>query len=346
MKLTIKQLAERIGAELSGEGNVKIDGVDAIPTADRTKVTFLSDDKYAKKLKSSNAAAVITSKQIKGFAGTQLIVKNVEVALIATLRIFSPTLQQPIKGIDPTAKIAKTAKVSDEVSIASGVVIADNAEIGSGCVIASGCNIGQNSKLGKHCRLDANVVIYHNCWLGNNVIIQANSTIGSTGFGYSFIDNAHQLIPHNGGVIIEDFVEIGANSCIDRAKFSNTIIGAGTKIDNLVQIAHNVVMGKCCLIAGQVGIAGGAKLGNSVVMGGRSGVSDNVEVGDGVMAGLQTVITNNTLPGKTVLGTPARDIAEQRRILVLNGRLPEMFKQLRQLTKRLDKLEAAEDNKE
>ncbi|GAG50760.1 unnamed protein product, partial [marine sediment metagenome] len=141
------------------------------------------------------------------------------------LNLFAPKFRTVVEGIDPTAKVAQNARIAKGVSVGPGVVIDDGVEIGLNSVIASGCKIGENSTVGKNCRLDSNVVIYHNCRLGNNVVIQANSTIGSTGFGYLFIDGAHKLIPHNGGVVIEDFVEIGANCCVDRAKFGNTIIG-------------------------------------------------------------------------------------------------------------------------
>ena len=226
------------------------------------------------------------------------------------------------------------------------MIIDDGVEIGENSIIGSGCKIGQNVKIGKNCRLDSNIVIYHNCRLGNNIIIQSNSTIGSTGFGYYFIDGAHRFIPHNGGVIIEDFVEIGANCCIDRAKFGNTIVGAGTKIDNLVQIAHNVIIGKCCLIAAQAGISGSTKLGDGVVMGGQSGLRDNIEIGQGVMVGASAGVINNVPAGQKLAWTPALEWKEAMRVMVLMRRLPKLNEQLKQLSKKVEKLEAAENNKE
>jgi len=225
------------------------------------------------------------------------------------------------------------------------VVIDDGVEIGENSIITGGCKIGENSSIGNNCRLDSNVVIYHNCRLGNNVIVQANSTIGSTGFGYSFIDGAHRLIPHNGGVVIEDFVEIGANCCVDRAKFGNTVIGAGTKIDNLVQIAHNVVIGKCCLIAALVGVSGSCKLGDGVVLGGQVGLADNIEIGSGVMVAAQSGVMSDVPDGQKVLGSPAIESREAFRIISLTMRLPEFAKQIKNLTKRLESLEAAKDDK-
>jgi UDP-3-O-[3-hydroxymyristoyl] glucosamine N-acyltransferase len=243
MRLTVAQLAERLGAELAGDGSVQISAVGTIETAGGNEVAFIrgskqnhvhfgntADQKYLKAARQSKAGAVITGMHFEDLDKPQLIVKDVNAALIEALNIFAPELKPPTEGIDPTAKVADSAVIARGVAIGAGVVIEEGAEIGEKSVIAGGCKIGQNSKIGGNCRLDNNVVIYYNCHIGNNVIIQANTTIGSTGFGYSLIDGSHKLIPHNGGVVIEDFVEIGANCCIDRAKFGNTTIGAGTKI--------------------------------------------------------------------------------------------------------------------
>lgn len=340
------QLAERIGAELVGSGTGAINAVQAVGTAGKNHVTFISSERRIAELEKSHAGSVIVGRRIEGLARPQLIVKDVNAALIEALNIFAPKLKAPTKGIDPTVRVAKDVKIAEGVSIAAAVVIDGEAQIGEGSVIASGCRIGENSKVGKNCRLDNNVVVYHNCVIGNNVVIQANSTIGSTGFGYSFIEGSHRLIPHNGGVVIEDFVEIGANCCIDRAKFGNTVIGAGTKIDNLVQIAHNVVIGKCCLIAGQVGIAGSCRVGDGVVLAGQSGLVDNISVGDGAMIGAQSGATHNVAAGRQVFGMPAFDRAEAMRVIALTRRLPGLVKQLRQLISRVEGLEAAKDDKE
>ena len=362
MRLTVAQLAKRLEAELvpikSGSDPDKIgsrppfflskeiSGVGPVETADESEVTFVSDDKRKAALEGSRAGAVIVSARLDGLDKPQLVVKNVNSALIEALNIFAPKLKAVTAGIDPTAKLGQDVKIAEGVSVGAGVVIDDGVEIGENSVVGSGCKIGENSKLGQNCRLDSNIVIYHNCRLGNNVVIQANSTIGSTGFGYSFIEGSHKLIPHNGGVAIEDFVEIGANCCIDRAKFGNTIIGAGTKIDNLVQIAHNVVIGKCCLIAAQVGISGNCKLGDGVVLGGQAGLRDNIEIGDGTMIGAKSGVHVSIAAGQQFAGSPALERREAFRIMCLMRRLPKMAEQLKQLSKRMERLEAAEDDKE
>ncbi|MHC4387509.1 MAG: UDP-3-O-(3-hydroxymyristoyl)glucosamine N-acyltransferase [Planctomycetota bacterium] len=358
MELTISQLAERLDAELVGDGSAQITTVAPVEAADATAITFVrdsgryggdcgprTDGTYLGELEASGAGAVIVGKRIEGLAKPQLVVKNVDSALIAALTAFAPRLKPAAAGIDATAKIGRDVKIGEGVAIGPGVLVDDRAEIGTNSVIASGCKIGENSTIGDNCRFDSNVVVYHNCTIGNNVVIQANSTVGSTGFGYSFIDGGHKLIPHNGGVVIEDFVEIGANCCVDRAKFGNTVIKAGTKIDNLVQIAHNVVIGKCCLIAGQVGISGSCTIGDGVVLGGQAGLSDNIEIGDGAMVGAQSGITHNIASGQQVIGSPAYDAREMFRIFGLMKRLPKLAEQLRHLSKRLEELESSKDHK-
>jgi UDP-3-O-[3-hydroxymyristoyl] glucosamine N-acyltransferase len=358
MKLSVEQLAERIGAELVGDGSGQISGVAAIEAAKKTDVTFIkSDGGYRGQstgtdsarqlgiLEKSQACAVIVARRIEDSSKPQLIVKTVDAALIAVLKIFAPKLKGVPAGVDPAAQIGKNVRIADRAAVGACAVIDDGVEIGADTVIASGCRIGENTKIGSNCRIDSNVVIYHNCQIGSHVIIQANSTIGSTGFGYSFIDGSHRLIPHNGGVVIEDFVEIGANCCVDRAKFGNTIIGAGTKIDNLVQVAHNVVIGKCCLIAGLVGLSGSCKLGDGVVLGGQVGLVDNIEIGNGTMVGAKSGVISNIPAGRQIIGTPALERGEALRVVGLTRRLPKLAEQLKQLSKRVENLEASNDHK-
>jgi len=339
MELSISELAAHIGAEVIGDDSAKINAVGPIETALKNNVTFISQQKYVPQLKKSLAGAVIVAGPIQNLDKPQLIVKDVDSALIQTLRLFAPKLKSVPEGIDPTAKVAADVKIAAGVSIGAGVVIEEGVKIGQNTIISSGCKIGENSGIGESCRLDSNVVVYHNCSIGSNVIIQANSVIGSVGFGYSCIDNAHQLIDHNGGVVIEDFVEIGANTCIDRAKFGNTTIGAGTKIDNLVQIGHNVQIGKCCLLVSMVGVGGSCKVGDGVVLAGQVGLVDHTEIGKGAVIGGKSLVTRNISEGKKVFGTPAIDMAKALRIISLTRRLPELFDQLKQVTKKVAELE-------
>jgi len=331
--LTVNELAEQIGGEVCGDGSVQIDGVNAVDAASESQVTFAADDKVLEKLKSSKAIAVLVTEKIESLSKTQLVVEDVNTALIKTLEVFAPELQKPAAGVHASAVVADSAKVAASASIGSGVVIGENAEVGENTVIGANCTIGENSKVGDNCRLDSSVAIYHNCVLGNNVIIQANTTIGSVGFGYSFIDGAHRLIGHNGGVIIEDFVEIGANSCVDRAKFDNTVIGAGTKIDNMVQVGHNVVIGKCCLIVALTGIGGSCKIGDGVVLAGQVGLADHISIGDGAIVGAKAGVINDIEAGKQVVGQPAIDRRDAFRSAMAVRDLPKILKQVKKLLK-------------
>lgn len=342
---TAAQIAEKINARLEGDGSIEIESIVPIGAARENDITFVADDRHLAALAKSKAAAAIVNKHVDDFQGAKLIVEDITAALIETLKLFAPKLTPPIAGVHSTAVIGQNVEIAGSASIGPNVTIADNARIEENCVLAAGVRVGENSVIGRDSRLDSNVVVYHNCSIGRCVIIQANTTIGSTGFGYAQVDGKARLIPHIGGVIIEDFVEIGANCCIDRAKFANTVIGAGTKIDNLVQIAHNVIIGKCCLIVGQVGIAGSSKLGDGVILAGQVGVVDNVTIGDGVVIGAQAGVVNNVPAGKKVVGSPAIDYAEKIREVALVKRLGKMTAQLKELTKKVNSLEAAADDK-
>lgn len=342
--LTVAQLVEKLEAKLLGDGSDKITGVSGIETADAEDVTFLTESKYSKSLETSKAAAILVAAEIESCPCAQLIVSNVDAALIKTLEIFAPKLTKPAPGIAPAAVVEKDAHIAAGVSIGAFVYITHGVSIGENTVIKAGCRIGENTTIGKNCRIDDNVVIYHNCTIGGNVIIQANTTIGSTGFGYAPIDGMARLIPHNGTVIIEDFVEIGANCCVDRAKYGATVIGAGTKIDNLVQIAHNAIIGKCCILAGQSGLGGSAVLGDGVVLGGSVGVADHKTIGSGTMVGARSLILSNFGPGEKIAGTPAIDFNLWLRQAGLLKRLPKMNEQLKKMQTRIEKVEASKDD--
>jgi len=342
-KYTVSQLAEIAGAQLIGNGTGEICKPLPFGSATPDSITFVSDENLLKNIAACKAGAVIVSKKIETSVPL-LVVENVEKALIAILKEFAPKFSVSQPGVHKNAIVEQGAVIAPTASIGEFVCVRKGAIIGERTIIGAGCKIGENSVLGDDCRIDDNVVIYHNCRIGNNCIISANSVIGAMGFGYYFIDGSHQLIPHTGGVVIEDCVEIGANTCVDRAKFGNTIIGAGTKIDNLVQIAHNVVIGKCCLIIAQVGISGSSKLGNGVVLAGQVGIKDHITIGDGTQIGAQAGVMNDIPAGQQVVGSPAINIREKLKQVILTQKLPEMNKQLKQLVKRIEILEAAANN--
>lgn len=342
--MLLSEISTLLQAKLIGDPQLDIIGVNTIQDASASEICFLASQKHAPKLSQSSAAAVLVNQYMSDCAITQLVVANVDAALIALLEMFAPKLTK-CSGVHPAAVVETTAELDETVAVGPGAYIGHAVKIGAGTVIGPGCTVGENTTIGSGCRLDSNVVIYHNCRIGNACIIQANSTIGATGFGYSFIGGQHRLIPHNGGVILEDGVEIGANSCVDRAKFGDTVIGAGTKMDNFVQVAHNVKIGKLCLLAGQAGIAGSTVVGDGVVIAGGAGVIDNKTVGDGAVLALRSIATENVAAGETVLGMPPQNIQRELRCITVYQRLPEMAKQVKELSKKVEKLEAAKDNK-
>lgn len=345
MKMTLQELAGRLNATLvPADAQATVTGVGPLDAAGPDQVTFAAQERHRAMARTCRAAAVLVKALMKEVDRPQLIVESVDAALIEALRLFAPPLRPAPEGIDPSARVSPRAEVGRSVSIGPCVVIDDGARIGDHTEIGAGCKIGQAVQIGAQSRLDANVVVYHGCRIGDHVVIQANSTIGSMGFGYAVIDGVPRLIPHNGGVIIEDFVEIGANCCIDRAKFAHTMIGAGTKLDNLVQVGHNVVIGKCCLISAQVGIGGSSRIGDGVVLAGQVGLADNLKIGARVMIGAQAGVMDDVPEGEKRYWSPALEQGEAMRIIGEVLRLPRTVKRLKELTKRVERLEAPEDH--
>lgn len=337
MQITTGRLAAKLGATMAGCGSNVIFGVSGIESATMHEITFAAEQKCLAKLSKCQAGAVITNQFVKNLKIPQLIVISVEKTLIRTLELFAPSYPSPPEYIDPSANIGENVRLGNCISIGPCVVIEDNCEIGDNTIISAGCTIGRNSKVGANCRLDPNVTIYYDCHIGNNVILQAGVVIGSSGFGYYHFDGVHNYIPHIGTVVIEDFVEIGANTCVDRAKFEATRIGAGTKIDNLVQIGHNTVIGKCCLIAGMAGISGSCKIGDGVTVGGQVGVSDHVNIGSKSMIAGRAAIMRDVPPNKKFFGYPARESRQAMKTLSLVEHLPELYDRVRQTEKEIKK---------
>ncbi len=340
VRWTVGQIAERAGGRVVGDANAPVDRVCGLENSGPGALTFVTSERHIGLLEQQRPTAVICGREIPKSPTTQVIVENVRKALIVAMGMFAP--RRIVRaGIHPSATADPTAVLGSRVSVGAGAVIGPGAAVGDDCEIAAGCVIGQDSTIGQQCRLDANVVIYPLCRIGNNCIIQANTTIGSTGYGYYFIDGAHRLIPHIGGVILEDFVEIGANCCVDRAKFGDTVIGAGTKIDNLVQIAHNVVIGKCCLIAAQSALAGSVRMEDGAILAGQVGVGDHITIGRGAIVGAGAGVFGDLLAGqKQYLGYPAVEQGEFWSRYKNLMRMPRMMRKIEELTERVARLEA------
>lgn len=339
MDISLAELAELAqGTIMRGEASAHITGFSTVDEAEPGDVTFLGNPRYLPKLKKSNASAVLVATDFKDApANLALIaVENPTLAFQKIIDRFGPSKLPFIPGIHPSAVIGETASLDrTKVFIAPHVVIEDDVVIGDGCAIHAGAFIGRGSCLGQNTVIHANAVIKDRCLLGNRVIIHSCSVIGSDGFGYEFSGGRHVKVNQVGIVQIDDDVEIGSCTTIDRARFGRTWIREGSKIDNLVQIAHNVRIGRHCLICAQVGISGSATLEDCVVLGGQAGVAGHITIGKGVKAGGRAGLNADLAPGSFVTGNPAIPVMLDRRIAVLNQRLPELFRRVGTLEEQL-----------
>lgn len=342
--LTISKVAELIGGKLDGDGSAEITGIAPIGQAGPAELTFAESAKRAADIVGCGAAAAIVGEQPESAEIPLIRVDNVKAAVARLLAAFAPPEDLPLAGIDPSAVVSPQAKIAEGAAIGPNVVVQPGAEIGPDSALCANVTVGRDVKIGSDCILFEGVVIRHGCVVGNRVRIGSNSVIGYDGFGYYTEGGAHNKIPHIGNVVLEDDVEIGACSCVDRGKFGSTTIGTGTKIDDLVMIAHNVQLGRGCLLAGQCGIAGSAKLGDYVVLGGHAGVRDNITLGNGVQGSAFAGVVWDIDDGEIVAGAPAIPVRERLRIIQAERKLPELLKRVKQLESRLSKLESTEDN--
>jgi UDP-3-O-[3-hydroxymyristoyl] glucosamine N-acyltransferase len=342
MAKTLKEIAAFVNGELSGDGAVSINGINGIREAVNGELAFIMNSKDGALIDSTGASCVIVSRDVKGSFNKPLIkVDNPSVAFSRIIEYVNPDSIPHPKGIHETAVISKSASLGKNVSVGPYSVIADKAVIGDNTIIYPFSYVGKSSRIGNGCVLYPHVIIRESISIGNRVVIHPSSVIGSDGFGYDTQgDGTHFKIPQLGTVVVEDDVEIGSCVTIDRARFNKTVIGKGSKIDNLCQIAHNVTIGPYCLIAAQTGIAGSSSLGRNVVLGGQVGVADHVKVGDFVMAAGKSGITKSFLVPKTTLfGIPARPIDKARDTVACVGLLPKLFERVRALEAKLKELE-------
>lgn len=343
--MKLRELAQHIGADLPEGGDVVVRGIAALQDAGEDEVSFVVDERYAGQAESTKAAAVIVGKDFEqtGSSVPLLRVDDANAALEKVLTLLAPAAMV-VAGIHETAVVATSARVEASAAVGPHAVIGEKVTVGADCVISAGCVVGDEVTLGSGCVLWPNVVVYRRCRLGKNVIINANGTIGADGFGYRLVEGRHRKVPHIGIVVIEDDVEIGANVCVDRAKFGETVIGRGTKIDNLVQVAHNVRIGENCILVAQAGLAGSAQLKNYVMLGGQCAVAPHVTVGEGTMTGGQCGVNTDVGPGLKLMGTPARGIRQFFREVAAVKKLPEMARELKRLRKQIEKDADAENN--
>ena len=344
MEFTAKQIAQFIQGTVEGDENATVNTFAKIEEGVSGAISFLANIKYTHYIYDTKSSVVLVDETLeleKPVENTTIIrVKNARDCVAKLLQMYSAALNPKKSGIDSLAFISPNAKIGENVYIGAFAYIADGAVVGDGTEIYPHSYIGDNVTLGKDCKIYPNVTIYHGCKLGNNVTIHAGSVIGADGFG--FAPNAegtgYDKIPQIGIVTIEDDVEIGANTCIDRSTMGSTYIRKGVKLDNLVQIAHNDEIGENTVMSAQVGIAGSTKVGQWCMFGGQVGIAGHIEIGDKVFLGAQSGVPGKIKGGQTLIGTPPMEPRSYFKSQAIFRRLPDMYQQLNELQKQIDEL--------
>ncbi|HNR29624.1 MAG TPA: UDP-3-O-(3-hydroxymyristoyl)glucosamine N-acyltransferase [Candidatus Hydrogenedentes bacterium] len=337
--MTVSEIVALVGGRVAGDPSLRITGANGLREARKGEVSFVREARYLPLLDHTRASAVFLAEEVQGYPFTQIIVDQPEVAFLLVLqRLGEHALTHP-QGVHPAAIVGNNVALGREVALDAFVRIADDACIGDRVVLYAGAYVGRSARVGADTVVYPNATIREYCEIGERCILHANAVIGSDGFGFVPVEGRWVKVPQVGRVVLGDDVEVGSNTAIDRATFGETRIGQGTKIDNLVQIGHNVRIGEHCVIAGKVGIAGSAVIGSHVRIGAQAGVNGHIEVGDGATIGARAGVTGSVPAGATVSGFPAIDHSQQRRVMVAQTHLPEMGRRLRQVERRMDALE-------
>ena len=333
--MLLSEIAQHLGGILLGQDR-DISGASTIEEATTSDITFLANPKYKDKVRDTSAGAIIVGEELD-IPVAQIIVDNAYLRFAGAVNLLYPE-KQHAKGISEQAFVHPDAQVDKSACIYPHVYIGRNAHISKDCVIYPGCFIGDDARIGENTTLNPNVVVYDGCTLGRECIIHAGVVIGSDGFGFVWDGEKHFKIPQKGIVIIGDHVEIGSNCTIDRAALTSTRIGSDVKMDNLVQIGHNVTIGDHTLIVAQSGVAGSARIGRSVILAAQSGVAGHISIGDGCTAAGRAGVASDLAPGKIVSGFPAMDHRQWLRAQKVYKDLPTLLKRVRELERRLDAL--------
>ncbi len=335
---TLGRLADALGASLEGDAARVVTGVAPLEAAGPDQVSFLTDSKYLKQAGVSRAGAFLVARDVSGLPGALLKVDRPQQALIALLERFHPGAPAA-PGVHPAACVAEGARIDRAASVGPLAVVEAGAVVGARSRVGALSFVGARAVLGEDVRLFPRVVIREGVRIGNRVIVHSGAVLGADGFGYAFDGRAHRKIPQVGGLRIEDDVEIGANSAIDRATLGETVVRRGAKIDNLVQVGHNCDIGEDVILVSQVGIAGSSRIGNRAVLAGQVGVADHVEIGAGTILTAQSGVPSDVPAGEVWSGTPSRPTGETKRIWAAESQLPELVKRVRALEKRVRELE-------
>lgn len=329
--LNLQQIAEVLGLDPTKyPDNININGISTLQDSTPEMISFITGEKYKKQLSDSKAAAFIVPLNTQLENKIIFPMEEVWEGVLKLLNEFYPP-PSPSGVIEPKTQIAKNARFGKNVTVMQNVQIGNNVTIGDNVIIESNCVVEDNVRIENDVYIYHNVTLLRNIEIGNRVTIHPGVVIGSDGFKYEIIRGKRTKIPQVGTVIIEDDVEIGANTCIDRASFTATRIGAGTKVDNLVHIAHNVEIGKNCLIMAQVGIAGSSKIGDNVILAGQVGVKDNIRIGDGAIVGAKGGVTKDIKAGEYVWGIPAIPMKQFSKLNALIHKLPELFEKIKKI---------------
>lgn len=340
MEFTAKQIAAYIQGTIVGDENATVHTFAKIEEGMPGALSFLSNPKYTHYIYNTQSSIVLVNKDFEpeqAVTATLIKVDNAYESLAKLMTLYEQS-QPKRTGIDPLAYVAPTAKIGKDVYLAPFACVGDHAEIGDGTELHPHATVGRNAKVGSHCILYTHANVYHDCRVGNNCILHAGSVIGADGFGFAPSAAGYEKIPQIGIAILEDDVEIGANTCIDRATMGATIIRKGVKLDNLIQVAHNVEIGSHTVIASQTGIAGSAKIGEWCMLGGQVGVAGHIKVGNRVSVGAQSGIPGNVKDGTTLMGYPAIAPKQFARSAAVYKKLPEMYSELNRLQKEVEEL--------
>jgi UDP-3-O-[3-hydroxymyristoyl] glucosamine N-acyltransferase len=337
---TLRNIRDEVGGTLVGDPDCVIRSVAAITEAEEGQITFIGNPKYVRMLPTTRASAVIVPPGLEIPEGrTVLVHESPSMAFVRVTSLFSVQPPPAGYGVSEKASIGKNVRLGKDVLVEDYVVVADEVSIGDNTRLCPFVYVGKDTKIGRDCLVYPNVTIREGTLIGDRVIIHSGTVIGADGFGYIQVDGKHIKIPQTGTVCIEDDVEIGANVTIDRARFDKTIIGRGTKIDNLVMIAHNVKVGEDCIIIAQVGVSGSTEIGSNVILAGQAGLVGHIKIGDNARVTAQAGVTKNVPPGTIVSGTPARPIDQERKAIAATYQIPDLLKKVQEL---LAKLEAVE----
>lgn len=324
-------LARRIGATLLGDPELEIRGIAPLDRAGPNDISYYTSTRFADRLATSAAGAVIVDDPKRAPQKVQFVAEQPGLALRGALLAFHRLVPDVVPGIHSSSFVHEDATIDPTAQIGPLAVIESGTTVGAHSCIGAGCNVSPNSVIGEECYIYPGVTMYSNVRLGDRVIVHSGVVLGADGYGYEASDEGALKVPQIGGVRIDDDVELGANTTIDRGTLGDTIIGKGTKIDNLVMIGHNVEVGMHCLFVSQVGIAGSTHIGNGVILAGQVGVADHLDIGDGATVSAQSGIAHNLEENKTYMGSPAREFRDQARIIASISRLPKWAKRLKHL---------------